>query len=244
MAFWLRGLKCWYLVLGGVTVGRGFEPQSDLELFFAEILIKWHLSSFRYSECLRLKSLGIQMFVYWVLGIMCWLSDKFQCSHWQSINFPYLHCIWHVFIVLAGCITIVICIFYHSMTVISEQRPMIRYWPKDNWQYFGVPYVAFKRGPFVWSMMLWYCSTAKFPPGTGHSTGHCPAANFVFLTSIPLVRTHASTCLMKPDAICIFIGPSIYIFISGSPICRALFFKLIFKKNKFLYFYYRMLKHY
>jgi hypothetical protein len=26
-------------VLGGVAVGRGFEPQSDLELFFAEILI-------------------------------------------------------------------------------------------------------------------------------------------------------------------------------------------------------------
>jgi hypothetical protein len=34
MAIWLRGL-----VLGGVAVGRGFEPQSDLELFFAEILI-------------------------------------------------------------------------------------------------------------------------------------------------------------------------------------------------------------
>jgi hypothetical protein len=30
-------------VLGGVAVGRGFEPQSDLELFFAEILMN-HLS--------------------------------------------------------------------------------------------------------------------------------------------------------------------------------------------------------
>jgi hypothetical protein len=40
MAIWLRGLECWYLVLGGVAVGRGFEPQSDLELSFAEILIK------------------------------------------------------------------------------------------------------------------------------------------------------------------------------------------------------------
>jgi hypothetical protein len=27
------------LVLGGVAVGRGFEPQSDLEISFAEILI-------------------------------------------------------------------------------------------------------------------------------------------------------------------------------------------------------------
>jgi hypothetical protein len=32
MAIWLRGLECWYLVLGGVAVGRWFEPQSDLEL--------------------------------------------------------------------------------------------------------------------------------------------------------------------------------------------------------------------
>jgi hypothetical protein len=39
MAIWLRGSEHWYLVLGGVAVGRGFEPQSDLELFFAEILI-------------------------------------------------------------------------------------------------------------------------------------------------------------------------------------------------------------
>jgi hypothetical protein len=42
---------------------------------------------------------------------------------------------------------------------------------------------------------------------------------------------------MKPDA----IGPSISL---GSPICSALFFKLIFKNNKFLYLYYRMLGHY
>jgi hypothetical protein len=38
MAFWLRGLERSYLVLGGVAVGRGFEPQSDMELSFAEIL--------------------------------------------------------------------------------------------------------------------------------------------------------------------------------------------------------------
>jgi hypothetical protein len=39
MAIWLRGLEHWYLVLGGVAVGRGFEPQSDLEHSFAKILI-------------------------------------------------------------------------------------------------------------------------------------------------------------------------------------------------------------
>jgi hypothetical protein len=41
MAIWLGGLERWYLVLGGVAVGRGFEPQSDLELSFAEILLEY-----------------------------------------------------------------------------------------------------------------------------------------------------------------------------------------------------------
>jgi hypothetical protein len=39
MAIWLRGLEHWYLVLGGVAVGRRFEPQSDMELSFTEILL-------------------------------------------------------------------------------------------------------------------------------------------------------------------------------------------------------------
>jgi hypothetical protein len=35
----LEGLKRWYLVLGGVAVGRGFAPiQSDLKLFSAKII--------------------------------------------------------------------------------------------------------------------------------------------------------------------------------------------------------------
>jgi hypothetical protein len=38
MAIWLWGLERLYLVPGGVAVDRGFEPQSDMELFFAEIL--------------------------------------------------------------------------------------------------------------------------------------------------------------------------------------------------------------
>jgi hypothetical protein len=32
-------LERWYIVLGGVAIGRGFEPKSDLELSFAKILI-------------------------------------------------------------------------------------------------------------------------------------------------------------------------------------------------------------
>jgi hypothetical protein len=36
LAQWAK--KCWYLVISGVAVGRGFKPQSDLALFFAKII--------------------------------------------------------------------------------------------------------------------------------------------------------------------------------------------------------------
>jgi hypothetical protein len=40
-------------------------------------------------------------------------------------------------------------------------------------------------------------------------------------------------------------GAASFLFLSlGSPICSALFFKLISKNNEFLYLYYRMLRHY
>jgi hypothetical protein len=38
MAIWLRWLlmRCWYLVLGGVAGGRGFEPQGLLPMTISE----------------------------------------------------------------------------------------------------------------------------------------------------------------------------------------------------------------
>jgi hypothetical protein len=52
IAIWLRGLKRWYLVLGGVAVGRDrvFEPQSDLELFSAKKIMNYILSYGSYND--------------------------------------------------------------------------------------------------------------------------------------------------------------------------------------------------
>jgi hypothetical protein len=50
---WLRGLKCWYFVLGSVALDRGFEPKSDLELFFAEIFIKGNIVTVHFDFTTR-----------------------------------------------------------------------------------------------------------------------------------------------------------------------------------------------
>jgi hypothetical protein len=52
MVIWLKGLERWYLVLGGVAVGREFELQSDqislLEVCLSQVISKavfGHLSA-------------------------------------------------------------------------------------------------------------------------------------------------------------------------------------------------------
>jgi hypothetical protein len=69
MAIWLRGLERWYLVLGGVAVVRGFEPQSDLELSFADILIEYYWEQplktvHSWSEIIGHKHVGTDLQIY------------------------------------------------------------------------------------------------------------------------------------------------------------------------------------
>jgi hypothetical protein len=60
MAIWLGGLERWYLVLGGIALGHGFEPQSDLELSFAKILIfNYHFGSARLFKRNRVTILAL-----------------------------------------------------------------------------------------------------------------------------------------------------------------------------------------
>jgi hypothetical protein len=75
MAIWLRGLERWYLLLGGVAVGRGFEPQSNLELSFAQILI--------YDTCqIRnlYRNLGQTHDVYRMLGLALLKPERSNIS--------------------------------------------------------------------------------------------------------------------------------------------------------------------
>jgi hypothetical protein len=81
MAIWLRGLKHWYLVLGGVAVGHGFEPHSNLELFFAEISIR---------VVINYKSgRGLRVGLFW-LGIDVSITNK---HFFTSLTHIYHACV-------------------------------------------------------------------------------------------------------------------------------------------------------
>ncbi|KAM4809761.1 alkaline ceramidase 1 [Rhinophrynus dorsalis] len=77
----------------------------------------------------------------WFVAISCWLSDRLFCGFWRSINFYYLHSIWHIFI----CITVVysntLFSYFDAKYEIPECLPKVQYWPFNSF-YIGLPYLA------------------------------------------------------------------------------------------------------
>jgi hypothetical protein len=55
MTIWLSGLKRWYLVLGGVAEGRGFEPQSvKIAILRADNMLEYLFVKNIYEICAKL----------------------------------------------------------------------------------------------------------------------------------------------------------------------------------------------
>ncbi|XP_078478130.1 alkaline ceramidase 1 isoform X2 [Lampetra fluviatilis] len=89
--------------------------------------------------------LSLMLVVLWSLAIACWISDRFQCSFWQGLGFPYLHSIWHVMIAISSTYCCVLFSYFEAVTEVPHLKPRVCYWPKRSWE-FGVPYIALEAG--------------------------------------------------------------------------------------------------
>lgn len=99
-------------------------------------------------KCIRVYRLGIRCTAVWLLAVFCWLNDRLFCDTWSSINFPYLHGFWHIFIFIAGY---TVCVLFAYFSVESEkpqQMPILKYWPRNNFE-FGIPYISIKNSNHV-----------------------------------------------------------------------------------------------
>lgn len=100
-------------------------------------------------KCVRVHRLGIRSIVVWLIAALCWINDRMFCDTWSSINFPYLHGFWHIFIFIAAYTCLVLFAYFSVENEQPQKIPMLKYWPKNNFE-FGIPYIVFKM-PYAYS---------------------------------------------------------------------------------------------
>lgn len=100
------------------------------------------MTEVRRSKNPRVIRLGIRCAAIWVLAVICWINDRMLCDMWSTVNFQYFHAIWHILIFNAAYPACVLYAFFHAQYEMPHKRPILMYWPSDNFEY-GVPYVHF-----------------------------------------------------------------------------------------------------
>lgn len=95
---------------------------------------------------IRVRRLGYTCTVWWLIAITCWVSDRVFCDTWTHLSFPYLHCVWHVFIFIASYIGCVLGAYFHAASEFAQLRPHLTFWP--HWSYdLGIPYITLNGSP-------------------------------------------------------------------------------------------------
>ncbi|XP_041975713.1 alkaline ceramidase [Aricia agestis] len=94
-------------------------------------------------KCPRVYRLGLRCAAVCFLAMFCWIIDRMFCDAWLSINFPYMHGIWHVLIFIASYTALVLFAYFNVSDERPEQTPQLRYWPRNDFE-LGVPYIVIK----------------------------------------------------------------------------------------------------
>ncbi|XP_038072720.1 alkaline ceramidase 2-like [Patiria miniata] len=95
-------------------------------------------------HCPRVVRLCRTNMVLWVIAVTCWVMDRTFCDFWLFVSFPYLHCFWHILVLVASYSSVVLFAYFDAMNEFPEMGPVLRYWPKDRYTNFGIPYVTLK----------------------------------------------------------------------------------------------------
>lgn len=70
--------------------------------------------------------------------------DRLFCDAWLSIDFPYMHGVWHILIFIASYTALVLGAYINALEEIPDQKPQLRYWPRNDFEW-GVPYISIKK---------------------------------------------------------------------------------------------------
>ncbi|KAI0236011.1 Alkaline ceramidase 2 [Lamellibrachia satsuma] len=91
----------------------------------------------------RVYNIGMRVGIAAAAALASWLSDRMFCHFWQAIHFPYMHCFWHILIFLSSAQCCVLFAYFDAMEEVPEANPKIQFWPSDEHEILGIPYISF-----------------------------------------------------------------------------------------------------
>ncbi|KAF5284843.1 hypothetical protein FQR65_LT13395 [Abscondita terminalis] len=134
------------MLLGGIGTGLAIvHPAINafalMTLGIPSVFLLMH--EIKRATNLRVYRLGIRCAFVWVIAVFCWVNDRLLCEAWSSINFPYLHGLWHIFIFIASYTACVLFAYFAVKDEKPDKRAVLKYWPRNDFE-LGIPYVFIK----------------------------------------------------------------------------------------------------
>ncbi|XP_078481361.1 alkaline ceramidase 2 [Ciona intestinalis] len=111
-----------------------------LFLFPTLKVAKGQLSRHMSPEFQRLCKRGLVTLTF---ALVSWVCDRFICSFWLQIHFPYLHAIWHVLIAIATYQLGVCCSYSYAVHSSPNTNPTLQFWKLAGSRFIGLWFVSF-----------------------------------------------------------------------------------------------------
>ncbi|XP_061709127.1 alkaline ceramidase [Cydia pomonella] len=129
-------------------VSTGFLLMYPFANAFALMALVVPSLMFMYKELLRVKCarvyrLGLRSMAVCFLALFCWIIDRLFCDAWLSIDFPYMHGVWHILSFIATYTAFVVFAYFNVSEENPEQKPVLKYWPSNDFE-LGIPYISVK----------------------------------------------------------------------------------------------------